>query len=212
MKPTSTLSTPNATGVPHPSEDGERETVGRPRSGVTAEKDHAIKQAHKVAIKREEINSVPFVWVGNLDPTVTEAQLEKLFSTCGRVHRVCLRRTGAWTAKPHAATQYACVEFRTSTGKVKALKLHGYMMDTKRRLVVCVHPTGLPEFDQTVQSAFDLWDIEKAKKTKAEALRLIHYEPTVPLGNLDPAPSPKIRHNKLFRPTAPLQPPEVEHD
>ncbi|KAL0070823.1 Embryonic polyadenylate-binding protein 2-A [Marasmius tenuissimus] len=174
MKPSSTLSPPTiATQEPrHPSDYVLDDIPTRKtRSGVSPAKDHAIKQAHKVAAKRERHNSLPYVWVGNLDLTITEAKMEELFATCGKIHRVSLRRAGAWTAKPHEATQYACVEFRTYTGKANALKLHGYMHDSKRRLIVCIHPTGLPEFEQTVQSSFDLWDAEKAENTKAEAIR-----------------------------------------
>ena len=139
----------------HVSDD---ERTRKIRSGVTPAKDHAIKQAHKVAAKRARPSPLPYVWVGNvsemmslrgidfilstsqLDVTTTEAELEELFSPCGKIHRVSLRRAGAWTIKPYEATLYASVEFRTSTGRTNALKLDGFMHDTNRRLVVSLFP------------------------------------------------------------------------
>ncbi|KAG7097026.1 hypothetical protein E1B28_004419 [Marasmius oreades] len=202
MKPSSGLSsqTTQQQAPSHSPEHVDDNPSRRTKSRLTSEKDRAIKQSHKLAVKRDEVKSLPFVFVGNLDNKVTEKQLEELFSSCGKIHRVVIRQTGAWTAKPQEPTLYACVEFRCPSAKVKALKLHGHMLQANRRLIVCLHATELPEFERTVQSSLDSWDLEKAERIKADARRFVRYEPTVLVDEPEESfPSSNTRGKALSR-------------
>ncbi|KAK7049582.1 hypothetical protein VNI00_005613 [Paramarasmius palmivorus] len=126
----------------------------RPRSGASPEKTRDIKEAQKVAEKKEGTRINPYIYVGNLAMNTTEKVVEDVFVACGKIHRVTIASSGACTKKPMEPTLYAYVEFRTLSGRDKALKYHGHSI-LGRRITVSVHPGGLPDVDRTTRSCID---------------------------------------------------------
>ncbi|KAI3612432.1 translation initiation factor [Moniliophthora roreri] len=144
----------------------------RPRSG--AEKAQDVKHAHRVAEKKREVRVNPIVYVGNLPMNTTEKHVKDLFATCGKVHRVTIANSSAYTKKPIEPTLYAYVEFRNPSARERAAKYHGHTILGKR-ITVSYHPGRLPDVDKTVQSCIDASSCEDIPK------RLVDREPTVPL-------------------------------
>ncbi|KAF8192538.1 hypothetical protein BJ912DRAFT_264548 [Pholiota molesta] len=94
------------------------------------------------------------VYIGNVEASITEQQLEDHFATCGSIRKTILRlsRGQAITvgvAIPKARRtsrdlKYASMEFYSSKSALNALKLHGSMLEGVK-LVVCAAAGDLPE-------------------------------------------------------------------
>jgi len=126
-----------------------------------AAKDAAKKHHKKEVLSKTNRTEYSFVYVGNIDPTITERQLQEFFSACGKVCRIQLRcsRGQAITIgvavpegiRTNRDRQYASIEFEDYRGARNALRLNGEVLDGCE-LVVSITPTDLPEVQDIVDS------------------------------------------------------------
>ena len=65
------------------------------------------------------------IFIGNLDFSVTKAQLQRHFEVCGTIQRVTI----AYDHQRHKAKGYAYIEFADEDGVTNALKLDGQLLE-----------------------------------------------------------------------------------
>jgi len=126
-----------------------------------AAKDAAKKHHKKEALSKTNRTEYSFVYVGNIDPTITGRRLQDFFSTCGKVCRVQLRCSRGQAITIGVAVpedirtkrdrQYASIEFEDYRGARNALRLNGEVLDGCE-LVVSITPTDLPEVQDIVNT------------------------------------------------------------
>ncbi|KAF8913843.1 hypothetical protein CPB84DRAFT_1757695 [Gymnopilus junonius] len=102
-----------------------------------------------------------YVFVGNIESSITQDRLRDFFLPCGQVTRVIVRcsRGQAITAgiavplavRSERDRQYATVEFTDCESAGKALKYHGRVLDGCQ-LLVTASPSNLPEVHEIVNS------------------------------------------------------------
>jgi len=122
-----------------------------------------------------------YVYVGNVQPTVTESVLEKLFFKCGKISRIQIRCSQGRAVTigqpiPNCSSmdrQYATVEFDCTRAVTKALKLNGIVLHGEK-LKVCVDPTHLPEVKAIVRKQLQ----EVRQRHRPLNLKSLHEEPT----------------------------------
>ncbi|KAF8640109.1 hypothetical protein AX17_001345 [Amanita inopinata Kibby_2008] len=142
-------------------------------------KQSAVKEAAKKYQKRETLSKTnrsdySFVFVGNVDSSITVQRIEEYFSQCGKVFRVllrCSRGRPIGVAQPDAGLTtrdrlYASVEFKDYRGARNAMRLNGTKLDG-RKLVVSITPTDLPEVQDIVNSR--MTEIMNRKRDDAES-------------------------------------------
>ncbi|KAF8897478.1 hypothetical protein BD779DRAFT_1667452 [Infundibulicybe gibba] len=148
-----------------------------------------------------------FVYVGNIDPSISQAQLETLFGQCGtitRIQRRCSRGQAVTfgvavpaEVRTSRDRQYATVEFLEPKAAWKALKLDGYVMDGYK-LVVSVSPADLPEVQDIVTARLKSLRERETRKNPFAARpgpsRPVQLEKTEPIIGSTPPPD---RH-RLF--------------
>ncbi|PPQ79574.1 hypothetical protein CVT25_003456 [Psilocybe cyanescens] len=116
---------------------------------------------HKLALDRNPTN---FVFVGNLELKMTEADLRHGFADCGYITRVIFRcsqgcphppkEDEADGSKPHGPASlrdrmYATVEFRNFQSVKKALKCNGKVITGQQAPIkVCASAADLPEVQE----------------------------------------------------------------
>jgi len=84
-----------------------------------------------------------FVWVGNLNATITEAMLRSAFRACGTIARVQLRGMNEH--------HYASIEFLEQSSPKRAVDtLHGKMLGSVK-MVVCYSVADLPETQESIR-------------------------------------------------------------
>ncbi|GLB33742.1 hypothetical protein LshimejAT787_0106260 [Lyophyllum shimeji] len=133
------------------------------------EKLHAVQEAKKrntvktgtdksqVKVRR----TFPFVYVGNLKPSITEERLRALFAPCGPIFRIgirCSRGQAVTVGVPVPENvltprdrQYASIEFHDLEAAKLALRLNGAIVDGLQ-IVVSTTPADLPEVQDIVQT------------------------------------------------------------
>jgi len=147
----------------------------RSKSRDVETKRGAAKDAAKRSHRRETISKVKrwdytFVYVGNIDPSISERRLHEYFSKCGKVYRIQLRCSRGQAinigvpvpknVRTSRDRQYATIEFKDYRGARNALHLNGKELDGCE-LVVTISPTDLPE----VQDIVDMRISEIKKRT-----------------------------------------------
>jgi len=137
----------------------------RPRSDDRGIK--LVQDAQKKKQKKEEIQShklnvcdFNFVYVGNLQSTITTSLLENFFKFCGQIKRTIIRCSRGQAILSGLAVprevlgprdrQYASIEFIDPQSARKALECNGMVLDGCQ-LVVSASPTDLPECQEIVQ-------------------------------------------------------------
>ncbi|PCH41387.1 hypothetical protein WOLCODRAFT_163046 [Wolfiporia cocos MD-104 SS10] len=121
-----------------------------------------LKQRERVrmARKQERVRSASdgkrtanysFVFVGNLDRSISREVLEQHFRRCGQLYRVTIRTAGGSPdarvpahANGTADRLYASVEFRDAQAAARALKFDGATI-RERKIVVSLNAADLPE-------------------------------------------------------------------
>ncbi|KAI0921492.1 hypothetical protein AcV5_000932 [Taiwanofungus camphoratus] len=118
---------------------------------MTAKERERLRMAYKKDQVRRIVKQQPwsFVFVGNLDGSITPQMLEDTFKVFGTISRIQLRASmGAGvTMKPARRTpgrQYASVEFSDTSAARRALAFNGQILNGVK-LVVCLSAADLPE-------------------------------------------------------------------
>ncbi|KAJ8508409.1 hypothetical protein ONZ45_g9317 [Pleurotus djamor] len=144
-------------------------------SKVGISKEMSIHMAKKkLSIKDEGVrkkirkSAWSYVYVGNVDPSVTYEQMKNHFDKCGTIIRIQFRcsRGQAVTIgqaiEPSQQTsrdrQYATIEFTRSAAVLSALQLNGSTLNGSK-LVVTITPADLPEVE-------DILNFRKAELAK----------------------------------------------
>ncbi|KAF8076321.1 hypothetical protein FPV67DRAFT_1471300 [Lyophyllum atratum] len=132
---------------------------------------HAVQEAKKkVAMKtnadkgRPQVkvqHTLPFVYVGNLQSSITEERLRAMFAPCGSICRIgirCSRGQAVTIGVPVPASlltsrdrQYASIEFHNLEAAKLALRLNGARVDGLE-IVVTSTPANLPEVQDIVRT------------------------------------------------------------
>ncbi|PFH51459.1 hypothetical protein AMATHDRAFT_40218 [Amanita thiersii Skay4041] len=140
-------------------DQGENE-ARRPRTSNLENKRSDAKDAFKKRQLCLLSNRLSFVYVGNLDSSISEKRLEEYFALCGKVTRVQVRCSRGQAVNigvpvPHDVrtrrdSQYASIEFKDHKAVVRALGLDGTMLDGCK-LVVSLSVAKLPEAQDIVE-------------------------------------------------------------
>ncbi|CDO74014.1 hypothetical protein BN946_scf185043.g63 [Trametes cinnabarina] len=145
------------------------------------EKLRMAKKKAEIKVHRPPQAQWSFVFVGNVNSSVTEAQLEALFQQCGTVRRILIRASsgicvpttnlkrgflGFGGVQP--GVHYATVEYWTPAEARRALELNGTVLEG-RSLVVSLSAIDLPEMREVITSHIVKKDPHQQKRSLWQA-------------------------------------------
>jgi len=126
----------------------------RKRSTVDHKKLEEVRNAKARAAHKEKKPEYSFIFVGNLEPTVTEKKLAKIFQHCGNILRIQIRCSGGRAItkgqaikaeiRTHRDRQHASIEFSTAGARRRALRLDGTIVHGTP-IIVSLSTIDLPE-------------------------------------------------------------------
>ncbi|KAH9951816.1 hypothetical protein B0H21DRAFT_717715 [Amylocystis lapponica] len=133
---------------------------GKSRGGLSSAAKDRIKATFKKE-KRKQAIKLPdwsFVFVGNLNPSINEEDLERTFKHCGKITSIIIRTSSGRVAivkpgqyKPSSADrQYATIQFTEPKAAKRAQRLNGTNVNG-RRVVVCFNAVDLPEMQHLIK-------------------------------------------------------------
>ncbi|KAF9482449.1 hypothetical protein BDN70DRAFT_427547 [Pholiota conissans] len=141
-------------------------------------------------MKQHVLSRYAHVYIGMLEATVTVEMLQKHFAGCGRIRRTTLRvscgqavnvgvavPTAVRTTRDH---KYASIEFYEPQSTLKALRLHGSLLEGTG-IVVSTSVADLPEMADIV--------IPRMQKIRGELTQKTRYR------FVSPPPSALVRHD-----------------
>jgi len=169
------------------------------------------KDRAKAVIKREQTKqsiALPqwsYVFVGNLNPSINEVDLEKAFRHCGKITSILIRVSSGHVAivAPEdykyspADRQYASVQFTEPAAARRAKRMNGQEING-RRIVVCYNAIDLPETKDTIQAYLaesepdkdidwkDYYTAFKQITATRSTQAAVHPSPSEPVGSLAP--------------------------
>ncbi|PPQ71781.1 hypothetical protein CVT26_007615 [Gymnopilus dilepis] len=132
------------------------------RRSRVAERDRKTKITQVSEAKKlwDKKRGLTYVYVGNLECTITQKRLKEFFQDCGKVTRItirCSRGQGcvAVAIPEQARTErdrlYATVEFSDSKATRNALAYNGKVLDGCK-VIVSASVLDLPECEQVINS------------------------------------------------------------
>ncbi|OCH94240.1 hypothetical protein OBBRIDRAFT_823551 [Obba rivulosa] len=142
-------SLPAATAARPPSKKPGKDK-GKGKMRATSPDPTTQRERVRMAAKRDKVKRQAglkpglwsFIFVGNLDPSITEPMIRKAFKSCGTIARIQLRM---------GAGHYASVEFYEQGAPKKAVDtLDGTMLGGVK-MVVCYSAADLPEVKATLR-------------------------------------------------------------
>jgi len=150
------VNTPGPSNIPRA-----KERVGGHRRPLPSREELAMKKARRERLRAQRNRS--HVYVGNLSPSVSEEDIEKVFQSSGPVGRVSIRRTSHYIDEDvpsdsdasGRSSRYATVEFNHPHSSRIAIQRTGTELDGCR-IMVCLTATDLPEVQRMRERHLEL--------------------------------------------------------
>ncbi|EPQ59534.1 hypothetical protein GLOTRDRAFT_136383 [Gloeophyllum trabeum ATCC 11539] len=139
---------------------GKAKSSKKTRSHMTKDNKERVQEAQKKdRMKTRKTQTPTWLYVGNLHPATTSAQIRQLFRSCGRIIDASCRVTrgtiGAqskhWNRKLRAQDRvYAAILFADAVSALRAHGLDGTVLNDLP-MVVCFNATDLPDAQEISQ-------------------------------------------------------------